>query len=221
MSRFGRTAFVLRASLLLGIFVAAPASSEERPRAQPSSPLDEKVQAFLAQHASRWYDMNVPARDGRFMNDLITEHGYTRALEIGTSTGHSGIWIAWALSRTGGKLITIEIDPERRRQALANFEAAGVSSFVDSRLADAHELVRQLPGPFDFVFSDADKGWLKQYFRDLAPKMAPGGCYVTHNVGMHGVGPDYVDFLKRQPGFETTVETTQTSGISLTFRKRD
>ena len=89
----------------------------------------------------------------------MLKHRYTRALEIGTSTGHSGIWIAWALARTGGRLVTIEVDPGRHATALRNFEEAGVLRYVDARLADAHELVKTLAGPFDFVFSDADKDW--------------------------------------------------------------
>jgi caffeoyl-CoA O-methyltransferase len=208
---------------LLGFVAAAWAAPEDRSKERS---LDEQVRAFLAQQQYGWRDMNVPARDGQFLHDLIVEHGYKRALEIGTSTGHSGIWIAWALSKTGGKLITIEIDEERHKEALANFEKAGVARFVDARLADAHELVKKLPGPFDFVFSDADKEWNKQYFVDVAPKMAPGGCFTTHNVSMRGRGwgggnRDYVDYLMSRPEFETSVETTRTSGIAVSCRKRD
>src|SRR5512145_1608896 len=92
--------------------------------------VDTRVQRFLDESRGRWRDMNVPAVDGQTLHDLIVEHKYTRALEIGTSTGHSGIWMAWALSKTGGKLITIEIDEQRHREALKNFEAAGVSKFI-------------------------------------------------------------------------------------------
>ena len=60
--------------------------------------------------------MNVPEVDGRTLRDLIVNNGFKSALEIGTSTGHSAIWIAWGLSKTGGKLTTIEIDPALTRQ---------------------------------------------------------------------------------------------------------
>jgi len=60
----------------------------------------------------------VPYEDGKVLYNLIIKGGYKSALEIGTSTGHSAIWIAWALSKTGGKLITIEIDEGRYRTAL-------------------------------------------------------------------------------------------------------
>src|SRR5512144_2121330 len=93
--------------------------------------LDARVQRFLESHRGGWHDMNVPAVDGQTLHDIIVQHKCTRALEIGTSTGHSGIWIAWALSKTGGKLITIDIDPERHRQAIQNFETAGLSKYID------------------------------------------------------------------------------------------
>ncbi len=109
--------------------------------------LDRQVREFLNSQQRGWRDMNVPAVDGQKLYDIIVEHGYTRAVEIGTSTGHSGIWIAWALSKTGGKLITIDIDERRHRQAVANFEEAGLSEYIDARLADAHELVPRLEVP--------------------------------------------------------------------------
>ncbi len=72
--------------------------------------LDEKVKKFLSDHEGQWHDLNVPESDGQLLYNLIIKGNYKSALEIGTSTGHSGIYIAWALSKTGGKLITIEID---------------------------------------------------------------------------------------------------------------
>jgi caffeoyl-CoA O-methyltransferase len=188
--------------------------------------LDEKVKHFLAEHESGWEDMNIPARDGQFLHDLIVTNGYTRALEIGTSTGHSGIWIAWALSTTGGRLTTIAINESRHEEALKNFRAAGLLEFIDARLADAHELVRELPGPFDFVFSDADKDWNMQYFVDVAPKMTVGGRYTTHNIStrngeFRGNTREYVDFLKKQKDFETTIESTRSTGISVSIKKKE
>ena len=83
--------------------------------------LDTRVKAFLEKHKSERRDMNIPMRDGKLLHDLIVEHNYTRALEIGTSTGHSAIWMAWALSKTGGKLITIEIDKDMAPAGFGKF----------------------------------------------------------------------------------------------------
>jgi caffeoyl-CoA O-methyltransferase len=178
--------------------------------------LDQKVRRFLERNRGEWHDMNVPWEDGQILHDLVVKHGFRRALEIGTSTGHSGVWIAWALSKTGGKLTTIEIDPSRHAAAVRNFEEAGVASLVDARLADAHELVKQLPGPFDFVFSDADKGWYVQYFKDLDPKLEIGGCFTAHNVRWSG--RRFLDYVRSLPNYRTTVETGSGEGISVSCK---
>jgi predicted O-methyltransferase YrrM len=189
------------------------------------SPLDQKVKKFLENHRYQWYDMNVPESDGKVLFDVIVKHNYKKALEIGTSTGHSGIWIAWALSKTGGKLITIEINKDRHKKALANFKKAGLSDYIDARLADAHKLVPQLKGPFDFVFCDADKWWYKNYFAAVLPKLEVGGCYANHNVSMRsgrgGGIKEFLDYVKSLPNVETTIVDSSYSGISLSYKKSE
>ncbi len=189
--------------------------------------LDSRVRRFLDAHRRSWRDMNVPVADGQVLYDLVAENGYTRALEIGTSTGHSAIWIAWALSKTGGKLTTIEIDEGRYRQALANFEEAGLSEYIDARLANAHELVPALPGPYDFVFVDADKDWYTQYFRDALPKLEVGGCFTAHNVsnrmsgrrgrGSGGTG-QFVDVVTNTPNLDTEFVMSG-GGLSVSYKR--
>jgi predicted O-methyltransferase YrrM len=211
----GRLHGVLGISLGLAV-AAAPTGAQARDAA-----LDARVRQFLEKARGDWRDMNVPYEDGQVLHDLIVARRFTRALEIGTSTGHSAIWIAWALSKNGGKLVTIEIDERRHRAALRNFEAAGVAPYVDARLADAHALVNELPGPFDFVFSDADKDWYTQYFKDLEPKLVVGGCFTAHNVlnGFAGVDA-FVRYLEAQTGYETTIDRTSRSGISISCKLR-
>lgn len=188
--------------------------------------LDARVQKFLDSHSWGWGDANVPAVDGQTLHDIILKNKYTRALEIGTSTGHSGIWIAWALSKTGGKLITIEINERRHREALENFEAAGLSEYIDARLGNAHEIVPALEGPVDFVFSDADKGWYKNYLDALLPKLELGGCYTTHNVSMgrrgrgRGGSGSYLDYLLSLPNLETTVDH-RGNGLAISYKKSE
>lgn len=207
-------------TLLLTGFCSLIFVSDLSPQSQD---LDARVQKFLQSRRGAWHDMNVPASDGQALYDIIVQHGYQRALEIGTSTGHSGIWIAWALSKTGGKLITIEIDESRHREAVANFEAAGLSDYVDARLADAHALVKELPGPFDFVFCDADKGWYTNYFKDVFPKLTVGGCYTAHNVygggyrSRGGTGA-YYEYVTGLPSMETTLNT-RGNGLSISYKK--
>ena len=186
--------------------------------------MDEKVRKFLDKMRNRWRDFNVPEEDGKILYEIIVQNKYKRALEVGTSTGHSGIWIAWALSKTGGKLITVEIDEERRKQALANFKEAGLSDTIDSRLGDAHKLVNELPGPFDFVFIDADKDWYTNYAKALIPKLEPGGCMTAHNVeegrfGMRGTR-EYYEYMKNLPEFETSLHPKSIAGVAISYKKK-
>jgi caffeoyl-CoA O-methyltransferase len=191
--------------------------------------LDAKVKNFMDKMRGQWRDWNVPEGDGKILYDIIVKNRYKKALEIGTSTGHSGIWIAWALSKTGGKLVTIEIDAERYRQALANFKEAGLSDYIDARNADAHELVRDLPGPFDFVFIDADKDWYTNYAKAVIPKVEHGGCITAHNVeesgpvrrgGYWSGTAEYYEYMKSLPEFETSVHPQSIAGIAVSYKKK-
>jgi len=182
--------------------------------------LDDRVESWLKKHRSIWHDYNVPYVDGQTLHDIIIKNRYTSALEIGTSTGHSTIWIAWAMSKTGGKVVTIEIDETRHRKALKNIAEAGLSAFVDARLGDAHDLVRKLPGPFDFVFSDADKEWYQQYFIDIDPKLKVGGCFTTHNVIDGLTDKEYLRYVQTRPDYTTTIDRKSGAGIMISYKRK-
>lgn len=206
----------IAAALLLPLLICIGFTT----RLSSESELDRRVKLFLESREGEWNDMNVPDSDGKLLHDLIVSNNYRRALEIGTSTGHSGIWIAWALSKTGGKLVTIDVDEGRHRQALDNFKEAGVSHLIDARLADAHELVPVLEGPFDFVFSDADKGWYTNYLKDVLPKLEIGGCFTAHNVSMRAAGiREFLDYVKSVPNLETTIDNSSMAGVSISFKR--
>ena len=190
--------------------------------------LDKKVEKFLEEHAGQWYNMNVPTQDGKLLYDLIIQGNYKSALEIGTSTGHSGIYIAWALSKTGGKLITIDINESSHNTALQNFKEAGLSDYIDARLVDAHTLVKELEGPFDFVFSDADKNWYKNYFMDIDPKLIVGGCYTTHNIRdgnsggrrSGGGSQEYLEYIKSLDNYESTLNSAG-GGVLISYKRAE
>ncbi len=205
--------------ILILTFSGFPVLSGEQ---EGNQDVDDKVKEFLKSQSDDWRDMDVSESDGKVLYDLIIKNKYKKALEIGTSTGHSGIWISWALSKTGGKLITIEINETRHKQALENFRKAGLSEYVDARLADAHKLVPELEGPFDFVFSDADKGWYTNYLKLLLPKLEIGGCFTAHNVlnrYMYGI-KEFLDYAKSLPNLETTIIRSSSSGISVSYKKK-
>ncbi len=181
--------------------------------------LDKKIKSFLKGNADSWNDMNIPIADGKILYDIIIKNNYKNALEIGTSTGHSAIWIAWALSKTGGKLTTIEIDKERYLQAKSNFKKAGVEKYIDAKLGDAHEIVPAIEDSFDFVFSDADKYWYKNYFIAMDPKIKDGGCFTAHNTAMKVSGiKEFLDYIEGLKNYKTTIDTSSRSGISVSYK---
>ncbi|MBC8182049.1 class I SAM-dependent methyltransferase [candidate division KSB1 bacterium] len=203
-------------------FLVLPTFSQEL---KENSKLDKQVEKFLESHKHQWRDMNVPVSDGKLLYNIIIKNKYTKALEIGTSTGHSAIWIAWALSKTGGKLTTIEIDERRYKEALTNFKKAGLAEYIDARLADAHKLVKELKGPFDFVFSDADKYWYKQYFLDACPKLEIGGCFTAHNIRERGKWSrggtgEFYNHIKNLSNYKTTLDLSG-AGLSISYKKSD
>lgn len=182
--------------------------------------INKQVQQYLEDHRQAWKDLNVPYEDGQVLHDLIVNNKYQSALEIGTSTGHSTIWLAWALSKTGGKLITIEMDENRQREARKHLEAVGLTDYVDFRLGNAHDIVRDLDVHLDFVFSDADKDWYVQYFKDIHPNLKRGGTFAAHNVlqNISGIG-EYMKFVNQHPDYHTTVDKTSNSGIAISIKK--
>jgi predicted O-methyltransferase YrrM len=211
-------------TLVLALFCSGLAPLPQT--ADQNRGLDDRVRAFLEKTRYRWRDMNVPQKDGELLYDIILSNRYKKALEIGTSTGRSGIYIAWALSQTGGKLTTIEIDRGRYEEALENFRQAGLSDYIEAVLADAHEVVPELAGPFDFVFIDADKGWYKNYAQAVVQKITAGGCLAAHNVyerrggwGGYSGTAEFYEYMKSLPQFETRILADSPGGLSVSYKK--
>lgn len=207
--------------LLLAAPLAMPLGAQAKAAPAAGDPgLDARVKAFLDRTRGQWRDLNVPYEDGQALHDLVVKYRFRRGLEIGTSTGLSAVFIGWAMSKTGGKLITIEIDERRHLEARKNLEEAGVAAYVDTRRADAHELVSTIEGPFDFVFSDADKDWYPQYFKDVDPKLRAGGCFTAHNVlNAFGGIQAFLDLVRSRKDYETEILRTSASGISVSCKR--
>lgn len=166
-----------------------------------------------------WY-ANVPQRDGRFLRQIAEAINAKYVVELGTSTGYSALWFSLALKRTGGKLYTHEIDPERIRMARENFRKAGVEDLIEIIPGDAHETVLRHEGPIDLVFIDADKQGYPDYLRKLLPKVRPGGVIIAHNMNRPAPSPEYIELVTTNPRLETTFIFMDAAGIGLTLKKR-
>ncbi|RMF72092.1 MAG: O-methyltransferase, partial [Planctomycetota bacterium] len=148
--------------------------------------------------------MNVPLEDGRMIRILTEAIGAKKAVEIGTSTGYSGLWFAMALRNTGGKLTTFEIEPDVAETARRIFREAGVDDIVTVVVGDAHEKIRELEGPIDIVFIDAEKPGYRDYFDQILPLVRPGGLILAHNIFQPSDNPRYAEAVTTNPELETT-----------------
>lgn len=132
----------------------------------------------------------------KFMVDMNKSQNI---LEVGTAIGYSGILMARAAQKYGGKLTTIEIDEERYREANINFEKAGLDN-VRTILGDAGEEIKKLNEEFDFVFIDASKGHYREFFDDSYKLLKNDGIIFIDNIMFRGYL--YKEYPKR---FKTIV----------------
>ncbi|MEV7404036.1 O-methyltransferase [Streptomyces sp. NPDC091267] len=133
--------------------------------------------------------IQVAANQGKLLNLLARLQGARTVLEIGTLGGYSTIWLARALPE-GGRLLTLESDPECAEVARGNIERAGLSEVVEIRVGRAldtlPELAEQGYGPFDVVFIDADKPSNPDYLAWSLRLTRPGSLIVADNVVRDG-----------------------------------
>lgn len=193
--------------------------------------MDEKVRGVLAEYDER---ARREARDpglsrderlllvgpdvGRFLNGLIKGAGATRILEIGTSYGYSGLWLAEAAASTGGKLTTLDLADYKQAYARERLARAGLAEVVEFRCGDALEIIPTLPGEFDFVLLDCWKdiyvGCLDRFF----PKLAKGAIVAADNmlqpVQAREDALAYRRAVRAKPGI-ASVLLTLGSGIEL------
>ncbi len=161
---------------------------------------------------------NLEPETAALLSILVRSGGRTRLLEIGTSNGYSTIWLTWAASAAGGRVTSVEVDLGRRAQAEENLRRAGLRDLVDLRLGDATEVVGGLPGPFDFVFFDADRVSAPAQLGLLVPKLAPNAMVLADNVLSHPQEvAGYLEALEELPGFDRLVVPIG-KGLSVAYR---
>jgi len=145
--------------------------------------------ALMASAGAGLPSIAVSAPQGKFLMLLAKMMGASSILEIGTLGGYSTIWMARALP-AGGRLVTLENDPKHAAVAASNFERAGLAGMIELRLAPAIETLPRLlaegRGPFDFIFIDADKPGIPDYFAWSLKLARRGTVIVVDNVVRDG-----------------------------------
>jgi len=124
----------------------------------------------------------VGPESGRLINILARSLKTPRILELGTSFGYSGIWLADAARATGGRLVTMDVSAEKSAYAGEMSKKAGLAEFVDFRVGDAVEMIAKLPHGIDFVLVDLWKNLYLPCLQAFYPKLNPGAIVVSDNM---------------------------------------
>ena len=163
----------------------------------------------------------VSPEDGQFLRMLVASTGRKRALEIGAAQGYSAIWIGLALRDTGGRLTTIEYDPQRAKEAAANVKRAGLDDIVTVIGGDAFVEIPKLAGTFDCVFVDAWKRDYIKFFELTYPRLDDGGLFLGHNViNKKSEMSDFLDRIATHPDLFTSIVAPGGEGVSISYKRR-
>ena len=163
---------------------------------------------------------NIPRKTGVLINTFIKMMGIKSALEIGTSNGYSGLWIAKALKETGGKLTTIEFYEKRQSVAISNFEKCGVADIIRPLQGSACDVLEAL-GPeekFDFVFIDANKREYVKYFELVKPHLTDKCLIIADNITSHAEKVQtFIDAVDADDEFQYEIVEVP-GGILIAYR---
>jgi predicted O-methyltransferase YrrM len=144
---------------------------------------------------------NVEPETAELLGVLVRATRARRVLEIGTSNGHSTLWLADAVQTTGGRVQTLDIDPRRTALAIANLARAGLSDLVECRTIGAAQALAEHPdAAWDLIFLDAERAEYSGYWPNLRRTLAPGGTLAVDNAVSHGFElTEFIRLLEADP----------------------
>jgi predicted O-methyltransferase YrrM len=149
--------------------------------------------------------LNSAPGDAAMLRILVETSGAKRGVEVGTATGYGAILMGIGFERTGGKLITVDIDPDMVKTTRENLQKVGLDGVVTVVQGDALEVLPKLEGPFDFVYIDAVKIDYLKYFQALEPKLEIGALIVADNVIRSARAmPDFLEAINSSPNYIST-----------------
>ena len=162
--------------------------------------------------------LNLEPASAQLLSILVRASGVTRAVEIGTSNAYSTIWLAWSLAPADGRIISIDRNPDKHTLARENLTRAKLLDHVELRTGDATEIVRELTGPFDLVFLDADRRKFPEQLQILLPKLAVKVLVIADNVLSHPEEiADYLKLISNLADFQHTIVPVG-KGLSIAYR---
>jgi predicted O-methyltransferase YrrM len=163
---------------------------------------DERRRGLPAEERSR----AVAPTTGQFLFSLVAPQTACEVLEIGGSRGYSTIWLGAGVRYLGGRVLSIEQDPDAARRWRENVSEAGLEDWVELIEADAIDVLHELQDVFDVVFIDAEKSQYEQYFAHARQRVETGGLVVADNVLSHR--EELEDYSRARQSDPTLVSTT-------------
>jgi predicted O-methyltransferase YrrM len=163
--------------------------------------------------------LNTTPEDALLLRILVETRNSKRGVEVGSATGFGAINMGIGFERTGGQLITIEIEPETAKKCRENVKKVGLEKTVTVVEGDALEVLPKLEGEFDFVFIDALKQDYFKYFKAIEKKLKPGAVVVADNtIAYASAMRDFLDFMKHSPDYEmVTVRASDAKGDGMSI----
>lgn len=163
---------------------------------------------------------NVSHQTGNFINMLIKLMNAKNVLEIGTSNGYSGLWIADALKKTGGHLTTIEFWEKRQCLARQYFEECGFSDIATFKIGSAYDVIKsEINEEFDLIFIDANKQEYIKFFEAVHPLLKRGGVILADNITSHAnkVQP-FVETISKHEDYQVQILDLP-DGLLMAYKK--
>ena len=181
--------------------------------------LDERVRSVLARLEAEEGGppaVPVPPETGRFLFSVVAPQTDCQVLEVGAGRGHSSIWFGAGVRYFGGRVVSLEKDPETAAEWRRNVADAGLEEWVELVEGDALETLATMEDVFDVVFLDAAKGEYERYFELVRPKVEPAGLILADNVSSHEdtLGP-YSEARQADPSL-SSVTVPIGSGVEMT-----
>lgn len=149
-----------------------------------TGPLLQEIAAYTAAHHAEAHMLSGPVQ-GKFLELISRVMRPRRILEIGTFMGYSALCLAAGLTE-GGTLHTIELREEDANLAAENFRRSNWKDRIILHRGNALAIIPDLDEVWDLVFIDADKPGYVEYYRQVLPKLRPGGLILADNVLFHG-----------------------------------
>jgi predicted O-methyltransferase YrrM len=204
------------AALVLALLLSAHSSAQRGVSGALTPQIESVLRSIKAADKGQ---LAISEEDGRFLRVLVATRGAKSILEIGAASGYSGIWLGLGARESGGRVVAIEYDPGRAKEAAANVARAGLDDVVRVVHGDAFAEIPKLQGTFDFVFLDAWKPDYKKFFDMVFPRLTPGGLFTAHNVvNKKSEMEPFLQTIQNNPALFTSIVSPSGEGMSVSYK---